>query len=246
MPRARASDQIFSDLHQIQEQIPAALVKKPKAPKRSKSKTSPLQLPGSGPTEAGILAGDFDLVPMATRRSTVVLMAILTAVGREWHGGRTLVTVKARVRAWENFVDAGGLPSQALKAVFGLRHDPWDKRGEVGCTVNEICRDPERWVKLYEDRHVTGARPRWPRKGVAVPPGFRPWKGILVPADRQMSHGDELALAAGYVFVFDGREWVDPLDDRRGLVPQHQAKFGDANVTELAFARMQTRSASHG
>ena len=95
------------------------------------------------------------------------------------------------------------------------------------------------WVRYYEERHLRGASPHWPRAQSRVPAGFRPWKGIWLPADREPTHGDQLALEAGYVFAFDARQWVDPLSDPGDLVDQHREKYGEANMTPTANARIE-------
>jgi hypothetical protein len=178
-----------------------------------------------------------DDVPGA--RGVAVLAVVLRVLSETWHGQpRAVVPSKQRRNLWSDWVDAGGRPSDAMRAIHGMRHDDWDRRGDHA-DLRHLLGSVDRWVGLYHSHHVRGVEPRWPRRRAdATPAGLRPWRGVYLPAERTPTEGDRFALDAGYVFVFDEREWVDPRDDPRGLVAKHRARYGDANVSEVARARI--------
>ena len=222
-----------SDQDQEQEQE-AADAAQPPAASRLISKEQQAKQPR--PTEAEILSGVLDDTPAAA--ALAVCAVICAAMDREWHGGqRKVVPGKQSQALLVDHVRAGGRASDVLKAVHGMRHDDWSDRGRFAQLRHVFGKLPE-WVRLYEERHLKGDRPVWPRAQHRVPAGFRPWRGVLLPADREPTNGDQLALEAGYVFTFDGRQWVDPADDPLELVAAHRARYGDANVTPTARARI--------
>lgn len=193
------------------------------------------------PTEAEIISGALDDTPAAG--SLAVCAVICAVMDRDWHGGQRKVVPGKRNQALVlDHVSAGGRVSDVLKAVHGMRHDDWQDRGRF-TELRHVFGKLGEWVRLYDERHVKGDRPIWPRAQHRQPEGFRPWRGIHLPADREPTNGDQLALEAGYVFAFDARQWVDPADDPRGLVAAHRLRYGDANVTPQALARIQAAEA---
>lgn len=232
-PAQRAPSKI-QDQDQEQEQK-AAHAAQPSAADCSTATKQPK------PTEVEILSGSLDDSPVAG--SLAVCAVICAAMDREWHGGqRKVVPGKRNQALLADHVRAGGKASDVLKAVHGMRHDDWQDRGRFA-ELRHVFGKLSEWVRLYDERHVKGDRPIWPRAQHRQPDGFRPWNGIALPADREPTNGDQLALDAGYVFAFDARQWVDPADDPRGLVAAHRARYGDANVTPQARARIQAAEA---
>lgn len=167
-----------------------------------------------------------------------LLGVVLQFLGEQWHNGaRTIMPTVARKRTWHEFLGAGGTPAAALKAILGMRHDDWQDRGEH-CDLHHVLNNPERWLELYERKHVAGVVPRHPV--VRAPPGMRLWRdGVYIDAAANPSTSDAQFLGAGYVYVVDDRAWVDPMDDPRGRVVAHRAKYGALNVTGAAAARIE-------
>ena len=201
---------------------------RPKAPAKPQVEL----LPRSAPTQASILAGQHDRVPIALGGrnehpdALPLAEACVAAWGARW-GHRRPVLSSERRKTWATWGREGRPPSEILKAILGMSHDDSPADRNLHHDWTHVARNFEKWVALYEERegHVA---PRWPRR--AAPAGHHDWEGVYLPRSAP-TDADRFCRANGYVFVLDAAAWVDPLADTRGTITAHRAKWGEINIT---------------
>ena len=100
-----------------------------------------------------------------------------------------------RKKAWKKAIGEGRTPSDFIKAIYGMKLDPWPERKDRNGWVY-VVRHIERWIDLFDEH------------GLSTSLETKIIKGVLVPKSYMWTQEDEHLLQMGKRFDVETEKWI--------------------------------------
>ena len=150
-------------------------------------------------TRSAILGGEFDKRPAHVNLSDLRMVEFMLMEWAEaWGKNLNRLTVNAeRKKIWKKAIKDKIKPSDFLKAIWGMKHDPWEER-KNRCGWTYVFRHWERWVEMFEEFGFQ----------VADMTKMKTIRGVVVPLDYSWDQSDDNLKQLGNRFDPIARRWV--------------------------------------